>query len=247
MPIQPDLDTTGYQQLFDEALSRIPSHTPQWTDLNQSDPSVTLVQLFAWIADTLGYRLDGIPESHRPVLRKFGARLRRPVHVLIIGRSRKARSAPVQFIASKLGLTLRCVDLATVVSKYIGETEKNLRRSLDAATNRGSILLFEEADALFGKRSNTKDIYHRYANMEFKYLLRRLDKFEDIAILASRGRENFDAAFLKRFRWIVSLDAKPRRDCSEAQSIVIGYPRRGLRFSTLTVNSLHHEHYKNIM
>jgi len=247
MPIQPDLDTTGYQQLFDEALSRIPSHTPQWTDLNQSDPSVTLVQLFAWIADTLGYRLDGIPESHRPVLRKFGARLRRPVHVLIMGRSRKARSAPVQFIASKLGLTLRCVDLATVVSKYIGETEKNLRRSLDAATNRGSILLFEEADALFGKRSNTKDIYHRYANMEFKYLLRRLDKFEDIAILASRGRENFDAAFLKRFRWIVSLDAKPRRDCSEAQSIVIGYPRRGLRFSTLTVNSLHHEHYKNIM
>jgi len=218
MPIQPDLDTTGYQQLFDEALSRIPSHSPQWTDLNQSDPSVTLVQLFAWIADTLGYRLDGIPESHRPVLRKFGARLRRPVHVLIMGRSRKARSAPVQFIASKLGLTLRCVDLATVVSKYIGETEKNLRQSLDAATNRGSILLFEEADALFGKRSNTKDIYHRYANMEFKYLLRRLDKFEDIAILASRGRENFDAAFLKRFRWIVSLDAKPRRDCSEAQA-----------------------------
>ena len=208
MPIQPDLDTRGYQQLFDEALSRILAHSPQWTDLNQSDPGVTLVQLFAWIADTLGYRLDGIPESHRPVLRKFGACRRRRAHVLILGRSRKARSAPVQFIASKLGLTLRCVDLATVVSKYIGETEKNLRQLLDAATNGGSILLFEEADVLFGKRSNTKDSHHRYANMEFKYLLRRLDKFEGIAILASRGRENFDAAFLKRFRWIVSLNKK---------------------------------------
>jgi len=99
-------------------------------------------------------------------------------------------------------------DLATVVSKYIGETEKNLRQLLDAATNGESILLFDEADALFGKRSNTKDSHPRYANLEFKYLLRRLDKFEGIAILASRGRENFDAAFLKRFRWIVSLDAK---------------------------------------
>ena len=208
MPIQPDSDTKRYQELFDEALSRVPAHSPQWTDLNQSDPGVTLVQLFAWIADTVGYRLDGIPESHRPVLRKFGARLRRRAHVLILGRSRKARSAPVQFIASKLGLTLRCVDLATVVSKYIGETEKNLRQLLDAATNGGSILLFDEADALFGKRSNTKDSHHRYANMEFKYLLRRLDKFEGFAILASRGRENFDAAFLKRFRWVVSLNKK---------------------------------------
>ena len=208
MPIQPELDTSGYQQLFDEALTRIPAHSPQWTDLNQSDPSVTLVQLFAWIADSLGYRLDGIPESHRPVLRKFGARLRRRAHVLILDRSKKARSAPVQFIASKLGLTLRCVDLARVVSKCIGETEKNLRQLLDAATNGGSILLFGEADALFGKRSNTKDSHHRYANMQLKCLLRHLDKFEGIAILASRGREDFDAAFLKRFKWIVSLGAK---------------------------------------
>jgi SpoVK/Ycf46/Vps4 family AAA+-type ATPase len=79
---------------------------------------------------------------------------------------------------------------------------------LDAATNGGSILLFDEADSLFGKRSNTKDSHHRNTNMEFKYLLRRLDKFEGIAILASRRRENFDAAFLKRFRWIVSLNKK---------------------------------------
>ena len=114
----------------------------------------------------------------------------------------------MQFIASELGLTLCRVDLATVVSKYIGETEKNLRQLLNAASNGGSILLLDEADAVFGKRTSVKDSHDRYANMEFKYLLRRLGKFEGIAILAGRGRANFDAAFLKRFRWIVSLNKK---------------------------------------
>src|SRR6516165_3145495 len=101
MPIQPDSDTKRYQELFDEALRRIPAHSPQWTNLNQSDPGVTLVQLFAWVADTLGYRFDRIPESHRAILRKFAARAR-GVHVLILGGSKKARSAPVQFIADEL-------------------------------------------------------------------------------------------------------------------------------------------------
>ena len=205
MPIRrPDTDTRGYQQLFDEALRRLPAHSPQWTDINQSDPGVSLVQLFAWIADTLGDRFGGIPESHRAILRKF-ARLRRSTHVLILGGSKRARSAPVQFIASKLGLTLRCVDLATVVSKYIGETEKNLRRLFDAAEDGGDILFFDEADALFGKRSEVKDSHERYTNMEASYLVERLEEFKGIAILASRCRENFESAFLRRFEWIVSL------------------------------------------
>ena len=204
MPIRrPDTDTRGYQQLFDEALRRLPAHSPQWTDINQSDPGVTLVQLFAWIADTLGL-FDRIPESDRARLRKF-ARLRRFTHVLILGGSKRARSAPVQFIASKLGLTLRCVDLATVVSKYIGETEKNLRRLFDAAEDGGAILFFDEADALFGKRSEVKDRHDRYTNMEASYLVERLEEFKGIAILASRCRENFESAFLRRFEWIVSL------------------------------------------
>lgn len=204
MPIRPpDTDTRGYQQLFDEALRRLPAHSPQWTDINQSDPGVTLVQLFAWIADTMGL-FDRIPESDRAILRKF-APLRRCTHVLILGGSKRARSAPVQFIARKLGLTLRCVDLATVVSKYIGETEKNLRRLFVAAEDGGAILFFDEADALFGKRSEVKDSHDRYANMEASYLLERLEEFRGIAILAGRCRENFESAFLRRVEWIVSL------------------------------------------
>lgn len=205
MPIRPpDTDTRGYQQLFDEALRRLPAHSPQWTDINQSDPGITLVQLFAWIADTLGDRFGRIPESHRAILRKF-ARLRQCTHVLILGGSKRVRSAPVQFIASKLGVTLRCVDLATIVSKYIGETEKNLRRLFDAAEDGGDILFFDEADALFGKRSEVKDSHDRYTNMEASYLLERLEEFKGIAILASRCRENFESVFLRRFEWIVSL------------------------------------------
>jgi SpoVK/Ycf46/Vps4 family AAA+-type ATPase len=111
----------------------------------------------------------------------------------------------VQFIASKLGLTLRCVDLATVVSKYIGETEKNLRRLFDAAEDGGDILFFDEADAVFGKRSEVKDSHDRYTNMEASYLLERLEEFKGIAILASRCREKFESVFLRRFEWIVSL------------------------------------------
>lgn len=204
MPIQSDSDTKRYQEVFDEALRRIPAHSPQWTNFNQSDPGVTLVQLFAWVADTLGYRSDRIPESHWAILRRFAARLRSGVHALMLGGSKKARSAPIQFIASELGLSLCCIDLASVVSKYLGETEKNLRQLFDAAKNGGAILFFDEADAVFGKRSKRKDSHDRYANMEVNYVLRRLDEFEGVAILAGRGRENFDAAFLHRFKWIVS-------------------------------------------
>jgi len=196
------------KSFFDEALRRIPAHSPQWTNLNQSDPGVTLVQLFAWVADTLGYRFDRIPESHRAILRKFAVRLRRCAHVLIFGGSKKVRSAPVQFIASKLGLSLCCIDLAAVVSRYLGETEKNLHQLFDEAKHGGAILFFDEADAVFGKRSKIKDSHDRYANIEVNYLLQRLDEFEGIAILASRRRENFDAAFLRRFKWIVSLGKK---------------------------------------
>jgi hypothetical protein len=208
MPIQPDSDTKRYQELFDEALRRIPAHSPQWTNFDQSDPGVTVVQLFAWVADTLGYRSDRIPESHWAILRKFAARLRRSVHVLILSGRKRARSAPVQFIASELGLNVCRIDLAAVVSKYVGETEKNLRQLFDAANNGGTILLLDEADAVFGKRGEIKDSHDRYANIEINYLLQRLDEFEGIAILASRRRENFDAAFLHRFKWIISLGKK---------------------------------------
>ena len=95
------------------------------------------------------------------------------------------------------------VDLSLVVSKYIGETEKNLARVFDQAQHRGWILFFDEADALFGKRSETKDAHDRYANQEVSYLLQRIETFDGIAILASNQRENIDEAFARRFESII--------------------------------------------
>src|SRR2546429_3695822 len=95
------------------------------------------------------------------------------------------------------------VDLSLVVSKYIGETEKNLARVFDQAQHKGWILFFDEADALFGKRSETKDAHDRYANQEVSFLLQRIETFDGIAILASNQRENLDSAFTRRFESII--------------------------------------------
>ena len=95
------------------------------------------------------------------------------------------------------------VDLSLVVSKYIGETEKNLAKVFDQAQYKGWILFFDEADALFGKRSETKDAHDRYANQEISFLLQRIETFDGIAILASNLRENLDDAFTRRFESVI--------------------------------------------
>jgi hypothetical protein len=102
-----------------------------------------------------------------------------------------------------LGLDLYRIDLSAVVSKYIGETEKNLRRLFDAAEEGGAILFFDEADALFGKRSEVKDSHDRYANIEINYLLQRMEAYRGLAILASNMKSALDLAFLRRLRFIV--------------------------------------------
>jgi SpoVK/Ycf46/Vps4 family AAA+-type ATPase len=97
------------------------------------------------------------------------------------------------------------VDLAGVVSKYIGETEQNLRRVFDAAEEGGTLLMFDEADALFGKRSEVKDSHDRYANIEVSYLLARMEDYRGVAILATNLRHALDDAFLRRLRFIVTF------------------------------------------
>jgi SpoVK/Ycf46/Vps4 family AAA+-type ATPase len=92
-----------------------------------------------------------------------------------------------------------------VVNKYIGETEKNLRRLFDAAENGGAILFFDEADALFGKRSEVKDSHDRYANIEINYLLQRIELYRGLAILATNMKSALDSAFLRRLRFIVNF------------------------------------------
>jgi len=106
-------------------------------------------------------------------------------------------------IANDLRLNLYRIDLSAVVSKYIGETEKNLRRMFDAAENGGAILFFDEADALFGKRSEVKDSHDRYANIEINYLLQRMEAYRGLAILATNMKSALDTAFLRRLRFIV--------------------------------------------
>jgi SpoVK/Ycf46/Vps4 family AAA+-type ATPase len=101
------------------------------------------------------------------------------------------------------GRKVFCVDLSTVVSKYIGETEKNLANLFDKARSKQWILFFDEADALFGKRTNVKDAHDRYANQEVSYLLQRVEEFDGLVILASNFKANMDEAFLRRFNAII--------------------------------------------
>ncbi len=118
-------------------------------------------------------------------------------------------------IANELRLDLYRVDLARLVSKYIGETEKNLARVFEAATASGAIILFDEADALFGKRSEVRDSHDRYANIEVSYLLQRIETYRGLSILTTNLKPAIDPAFLRRFRFIVQFpfpDATARRE-----------------------------------
>ncbi len=108
-----------------------------------------------------------------------------------------------EVLAAELRLDLYRIDLSSVVSKYIGETEKNLRRVFDAAEESGAILLFDEADALFGKRSEVKDSHDRYANIEVSYLLQRMEAYRGLAILTTNMKSALDPAFLRRLRFVV--------------------------------------------
>ena len=110
-----------------------------------------------------------------------------------------------EVLAGYLDLDLYRIDLAGVVSKYIGETEKNLRRLFDAAEESGAILFFDEADALFGKRSEVRDSHDRYANIEINYLLQRMEEYRGLAILATNRKSFLDSAFLRRLRFLVEF------------------------------------------
>jgi len=137
----------------------------------------------------------------------FGERLTRGsgVTALFAGQSGTGKSLAAEVVAHELGLSLYRIDLAGVVSKYIGETERNLRRVFDAADEGGALLLFDEADALFGKRSEVKDSHDRYANIEVNYLLQRMEDYRGVAVLTTNQRHALDHAFLRRLRFVVSF------------------------------------------
>ncbi len=174
-----------------------------------------------------------LPEAQRQTLREIAAHVRQRARVyeswgfaakgarglgisaLFAGASGTGKTMAAEVLANELRLDLYRIDLSSVVSKYIGETEKNLRRVFDAAEGGGAILLFDEADALFGKRSEVKDSHDRYANIEVSYLLQRMEAYRGLAILTTNMKSALDTAFLRRIRFIVQFpfpDAAQRAD-----------------------------------
>jgi SpoVK/Ycf46/Vps4 family AAA+-type ATPase len=127
------------------------------------------------------------------------------ISALLAGASGTGKTMAAEVLAGELRLDLYRIDLSSVVSKYIGETEKNLRRVFDAAEAGGAILLFDEADALFGKRSEVKDSHDRYANIEVSYLLQRMEEYRGLAILTTNMKNGLDTAFLRRIRFVVQF------------------------------------------
>jgi hypothetical protein len=164
-----------------------------------------------------------LPEGQTAVLREIAAHVRNRrrvydewgfaarggrglgISALFAGPSGTGKTMASEVIANALRLDLYRIDLSAVVSKYIGETEKNLRKVFDAADQGAAILLFDEADALFGKRSEVKDSHDRYANIEVSYLLQRMEAYRGLAILTTNRKEALDTAFLRRIRFVVTF------------------------------------------
>ena len=125
--------------------------------------------------------------------------------VLFTGKNRAGALVAAQTLARDLKMDLYRIDLSGVVNKYIGETEKNLRRIFDAAEESGAVLLFDEANALFGKRTEVKDSHDRYANMVVNYLLQRIEGFEGLVILTTKSQRRLDNASLRRFHFVIRV------------------------------------------
>jgi hypothetical protein len=127
------------------------------------------------------------------------------ISVLFAGPPGTGKTMAAEILAIKLGLPMYRIDLSQVVNKYIGETEKNLKRVFDAADISDMILFFDEADSLFGRRTEVSDAHDRYANLEISYLLERMERFKGLAILATNRKKDLDEAFLRRLRYIIDF------------------------------------------
>jgi hypothetical protein len=170
----------------------------RWDDIVLPDPEAALLHRI----------VDQVHARHR-VYDDWGFRERMNrglgVSALFAGDSGTGKTMAAEVIANALRLDLYRIDLSAVVSKYIGETEKNLRQVFDAAEAGGAILFFDEADALFGKRSEVKDSHDRYANIEINYLLQRMEAFGGLSILATNMKSALDKAFVRRLRFMINF------------------------------------------
>jgi hypothetical protein len=215
------------QHRLDALATRIPPGA-RWNDLVLPEP-----QLAALRQITAQVRCRGRVYEQW----EFGRRNARGLGVtaLFSGGSGTGKTLAAEVLASELDLDLYRIDLSSVVSKYIGETEKNLRRVFDAAEDSGAILLFDEADALFGKRSEVKDSHDRYANIEVSYLLQRMEAYRGLAILTTNLKSALDPSFQRRLRFVVHFpfpDAG-QREAIWRRSFPAAAPISGLDFGRL--------------
>lgn len=169
-----------------------------WEDIVLPDDQLTLM-----------HEIVATVRGRPQVLDKWGVGKKlassRGVTVLFTGPPGTGKTMAAEIIAAELGLDLYKIDLSTIVSKYIGETEKNLERIFKEATTSNAILFFDEADALFGKRSEVRDSHDRYANIEISYLLQRMEAYDGVTILATNLRANLDEAFTRRLQFAVDF------------------------------------------
>jgi hypothetical protein len=207
-----------------------------------------------------------LPEAQRRALEQIAVHTRHRIRVhhdwgfagkgdrglgiatLFAGESGTGKTLAAEVLARALGLALYRIDLSAVISKFIGETEKNLRKVFDAAEGIGAILLFDEADALFGKRSDVKDSHDRYANIEVSYLLQRMEAYRGLAILTTNHKSALDTAFSRRLRFVVNF---PFPDATQREAIWRSMfppraPLQGLDYARLARLNLAGGHIRNI-
>lgn len=199
-----------------------------WDDIVLPDKEMSLLkQIAAQVGNrSTVYQDWGFREQMN---RGFG------ISALFAGESGTGKTMAAEVLANDLRLHLCRIDLSAVVSKYIGETEKNLKKLFDAAEDGGAILFFDEADALFGKRSEVKDSHDRYANIEVNYLLQRMESYRGLAILATNMKSALDSAFLRRLRFIVqfAFPAAVEREAIWKKVFPSAAPVEGLDFARL--------------
>ncbi|MGG6266460.1 ATP-binding protein [Leptolyngbya sp. AN10] len=206
--IQQAANTTQFDRLWESCLMRT---RPRLDALAQRlDTKATWENIVLPQSETNLLHQIAAQVRHRSIVYDewgFRDRMNRGLGVtaLFAGESGTGKTMAAEVIANELKLNLYRIDLSAVVSKYIGETEKNLRKLFDAAEDGGAILFFDEADALFGKRSEVKDSHDRYANIETNYLLQRIEAYRGLAILATNLKSSLDQAFMRRLRFVINF------------------------------------------
>jgi hypothetical protein len=198
-------------------------------------------------------RQIAVHAKHRLVVYQrwgFGAKGGRGlgISVLFAGESGTGKTMAAEVLANQLHLDLYRIDLSSVVSKYIGDTEKNLRRVFDAAEDSGAILLFDEADALFGKRSEVRDSHDRYANIEVSYLLQRMEAYRGLAILTTNMKSALDSAFQRRLSFVVqfAFPDQRQRELIWRQVFPAATPIKEIDYSKLARLSMSGGNIRNI-